>query len=153
MSRNIMDLQPVMVEKCLRFIQEAQKLGIKVKVISTSRDMEEHMALYAKGRTRPGEPCHHLMWPHVRPVGTCKKHPLGAPVTWATWGQSPHDHGLAFDVCFTTNGRDAFWDGPWNTLGSIASQLGLEWGGMFPSGKTDEPHFQLAKWRSQIGVL
>jgi len=153
MSKNIMDLQPIMVEKCLRFVAEANKLTPKVKVIQTDRSMEEHAAMWAKGRTRPGEPCHHRLPPFVRPVGTCKKHPLGAPVTWATWGHSPHDYGLAFDVCFTTNGKDCLWDGHWATLGEIATKLGLEWGGHFPFGKVDQPHFQLAKWRKYPGVV
>jgi peptidoglycan LD-endopeptidase CwlK len=154
MSRDLFTLTPDMVEKCLQFLKlantEGRLGGLKVKVISTGRSQDEQAALFAKGRTRPGEPCQHLLPPKVRPVGTCKKHPLGVPVTWAVWGKSPHNYGLAFDVCFTTNGKDVLWDGPWNELAAIGASVGLEWGGAFPAGKTDNPHFQLTNWKQFI---
>jgi peptidoglycan LD-endopeptidase CwlK len=155
MSRDILALSPEMVEKCITFLKRANAAvsarGLRVKVISTGRSYDEQQALYAKGRTRPGESCHHLLPPFVRPVGTCKKHPFGATVTNAEWGESPHDYGLAFDVCFSTNGKDVLWNGPWSELAAIGASLGLEWGGAWqPPKPTDQPHFQLTNWRQHI---
>jgi hypothetical protein len=154
MGRNLSELTPEVMEKCILFLKKANTenyLGkLKVKVIGTGRSQDEHAAIWAKGRTRPGEPCRHILPPRIRPVGTCKKHPLGAPVTWAEWGESPHDYGLAFDVCFTTNGKDVLWDGPWAELASIGAQVGLEWGGHFPWGRADNPHFQLTNWKRHL---
>jgi peptidoglycan LD-endopeptidase CwlK len=143
-----------MVEACLRLVQQGNakqwqdETGrvLKVKVIDTIRTPEDQAANYAKGRTRPGVPCHHALPPFERPVGTCRKHPMGATVTDARQGESPHNYGLAFDVCFTTDGKDALFGGPFASLAVIGRNLGLEWGGDFHTRK-DPAHFQLARWR------
>lgn len=59
-------------------------------------------------------------------------------VTNAKAGQSLHNYGVAFDVCFTKTG----YKGNWDKIGAIGKKLGLEWGGDFKSIK-DRPHFQL----------
>lgn len=59
----------------------------------------------------------------------------------APYGHSYHDYGGAFDVVIdqATDDRDPLYD----TLGALAPQAGLRWGGTFPP-PSDRPHFELA---------
>ena len=93
--------------------------GIRVKLVSGYRSIEEQNRLYALGRTKPGR-----------------------IVTKARGGHSWHNFGLAADYAFISGGQ-LTWDGPWKLFGRIARECGLEWGGdwrKFP----DRPHVQ---WR------
>ena len=82
--------------------------------------MEEQAALYAQGRTAPGN-----------------------IVTKAKPGTSWHNFGLAFDVAVVVNGQPTWPDDEalWSKVGDLGKRLGLEWGGDFASFK-DLPHFQ-----------
>lgn len=64
-------------------------------------------------------------------------------VTNSPAGFSYHNYGLAGDLVFKVDGA---WnwgkENPWDELGSLGKQLGLEWGGDF-KGFPDRPHFQL----------
>lgn len=68
------------------------------------RSIEEQNALYAQGRTKPGN-----------------------IVTNAKRGQSNHNYGIAFDVAIW-NGNTIVWDRDWNKIGTIGKSCGLEWG-------------------------
>lgn len=118
MSRDIMDLEPKTRELCQKFLQACGTNGTPMILVQTWRSFEEQEALYAKGRIRPG------------PI-----------VTWARAGQSWHNFRRAFDVCFL-KGSDLSWNGPWDEVGSLGRQLGLTWGGDWPHGKQDRPHFE-----------
>lgn len=63
-------------------------------------------------------------------------------VTNAKGGESWHNFGLAADIVFRVNGKWS-WDEkhPWDKLGALGKELGLEWGGDFKSFK-DRPHFE-----------
>ena len=61
-------------------------------------------------------------------------------VTNAKGGQSWHNVGRAFDICFS-DGKRASYNGPWAKVAAKARVLGLVWGGDFKSIK-DKPHFQ-----------
>jgi peptidoglycan LD-endopeptidase CwlK len=149
-SRKVTDLSPAVRVKCLSFLDRCQLLGCPVRVVQTLRTLEEQEAVYQKGRTRPGEPCHHWLPPRVRPVGSCRVHPLGATVTKAKPGESAHNYGLAFDVAFETDGGGVSWEGPWDTVGGLGEHFGLEWGGRWTT--PDRPHFQLPNWKDYIDV-
>lgn len=158
MSARLEDLEPWVCDRAKRLLAAAATAGIPVRVTHTLRSNDEQAHLYAKGRTMPGEPCHHS--DGVRRVGTCKQHPLGATVTRAEPGESPHNEiidgkAAAFDVCF--EGKVPYPDpgtpegeARWQLLGQIGERLGLNWGG--PRGEGDDftfdrPHFQHPDWK------
>jgi len=112
-------LDPEFRTKLGIFEKRLLESGIRVKLVSGYRSIEEQNRLYALGRTKPGR-----------------------IVTKARGGYSWHNFGLAADYAFISGGQ-LTWDGPWRIFGRIARECGLEWGGdwrKFP----DRPHVQ---WR------
>lgn len=140
MSSRIEDLVPEMQVKCRAFLNAAALQGINLRVTHTLRTMDEQLHLFAKGRAlRDG------VW-----VVTDAQQ----IVTRAKPGKSPHNYGLAFDICFA--GADPYPDEDdprWTILGGLGEQLGLDWGGPLGAGDKftfDRPHFQLANWKAAI---
>lgn len=93
------------------------------------RTFAEQNALYAQGRTAPGQ-----------------------RVTNAPGGKSVHNYGLAVDIVLIIDGKTASWDtlkdfdgdkqSDWMEVVAIFKKHGMEWGGdwkAFP----DRPHFQM----------
>ena len=117
-QNRIVNLHPYIKEKAVRFILQAQVLGIYLRITSGFRSLAEQQKLYDQGRTAPG------------PV-----------VTNARPGESFHNYGLAFDVVEIKGGA-ALWDNPrWHEIGQLGKSFGLYWGGDWTSWK-DKPHFQ-----------
>lgn len=110
-------LKPIVKVKAQNFINACGARGIPVLVTSTLRTFAEQDALYAQGRTKPGN-----------------------IVTNAKAGQSFHNWAVAFDVVALKNGVPD-WNCDWATLGAIGESCGLEWGGRWDTF-TDKPHFQ-----------
>jgi peptidoglycan L-alanyl-D-glutamate endopeptidase CwlK len=112
-SRNIADLHPKVQVLCKKFIAACEAEGIDVLITSTYRDGESQDALYAQGRTKPGN-----------------------KVTNAKAGQSFHNWKVAFDFVPLVNGK-----AQWNDLdtftrcGELAEQVGLEWAGRWKNFK------------------
>lgn len=106
-SRNIEDLLPIVQDKTKAFVAACALEGIDVLITSTYRDNEAQDALYAQGRTKPGN-----------------------KVTNAKAGQSMHNWRVAFDFVPIVNGK-AQWNDPalFRRCGIIAEQCGLEWAG------------------------
>jgi peptidoglycan L-alanyl-D-glutamate endopeptidase CwlK len=106
-SRKLEDLLPIVKKKCEEFIASCDKQGIDVLITSTYRDAESQNALFAQGRTTPGN-----------------------KVTNAKAGQSYHNWRVAFDFVPLVNGK-----AQWNDIalftkcGEIAEKCGLEWAG------------------------
>lgn len=99
--------------------------GIKWGVVQGRRTIAYQNELYAQGRTKPGQ-----------------------VVTKAKGGQSPHNFGLAADLC-PMKDNDFWWNCPqkyWNMLGEIAEGMGLVWGGHFHS-IIDYPHVEDLHWK------
>lgn len=119
MSNSLNNLLPLVKQKAEQFITKCKSQGIDVVVTSTLRTMAEQDALYAEGRTTPGQ-----------------------IVTKAKAGQSYHNWGVAFDVV-PTDGVHQMWDNDalWSKLGQLGVSCGLEWGGSWV-GFQDKPHFQ-----------
>ena len=118
-EKNILTLQPEVRPLARALVHKAALAGIKIKIISGFRSYEEQDALYAQGRTAPGN-----------------------IVTNARGGYSNHNFGIAFDVG-VFEGNKYLDDSPkYKAAGVLGMDLGLEWGG---SWKTivDQPHFQL----------
>jgi peptidoglycan L-alanyl-D-glutamate endopeptidase CwlK len=118
-SRDIKDLLPVVAFKATAFVAACRAAGIDVLITSTLRDGESQDALYAQGRTTPGQ-----------------------RVTNARAGQSMHNYACAFDFVPIVHGK-AMWDDTktFARCGAIAESLGLEWGGRWTS-RPDMPHCQ-----------
>ena len=118
-SRNLDDLVPPAKQRAEAFIAAAKAKGIDLLVTSTYRDNESQDALYAQGRTAPGN-----------------------IVTRAKAGQSWHNWRCALDVVPLVNGK-AIWDDQamWKQVGEIGKSCGLEWAGDWVTFK-EFPHFQ-----------
>ena len=112
-SRSLSDLNPKVKTLCEQFIASCAKQNIDILITSTYRDVESQNALYAQGRTVPGN-----------------------KVTNARAGQSFHNYGVAFDFVPIVNGK-----AQWNDMalftkcGEIAESLGLEWAGRWTKFK------------------
>lgn len=108
-------------------VQKASAVGIVIKIISGLRTYEEQDALYAQGRTAPGN-----------------------IVTNARGGYSNHNFGIAFDVG-VFEGSKYMPDSPkYKAVGALGVDLGLEWGGNWKT-IVDQPHFQLRPaWAADI---
>jgi peptidoglycan L-alanyl-D-glutamate endopeptidase CwlK len=118
-SRSLDDLAPPAKQRALAFIAAANAKGIDLLVTSTYRDSESQDALYAQGRSTPGN-----------------------IVTRAKAGQSWHNWRCALDVVPLVNGK-AIWDDQamWKQVGEIGKSCGLEWAGDWKTFK-EYPHFQ-----------
>ena len=118
-SRSLDDLAPPAKQRAEAFIAAAKAKGIDLLVTSTYRDSDSQNALYAQGRTTPGN-----------------------IVTRAKAGQSWHNWRCAFDVVPLVNGK-AIWDDQamWKQVGEIGKSCGLEWAGDWKTFK-EYPHFQ-----------
>jgi hypothetical protein len=109
-------LLPMVERKMEALLDLCEQNGVAIKVTSTMRSCEAQNALYAQGRTTPGK-----------------------IVTNAKCGESAHNFGVAFDICFNTATP---YNGPWEKVGTLGESLGLEWGGRWTTF-VDKPHFQL----------
>jgi hypothetical protein len=138
--------------QALRKEQQGQASGSSardVRVLEGFRSIARQDALYAKGRTAPGEPCKHPGEATRRPVGTCPVHPLGSVVTHAPGSSmsSWHQFGVAMDIgfCAESNGGKTWGDDKdWEHLGDVGKGAALTWGGDWTGDKADPPHFQVA---------
>ena len=102
----------------MAFLKSAEDHGYRLLVTQTLRTWEEQDQLYAQGRTAPG------------PI-----------VTHARGGESWHNFGRAIDVCFLNDRGGVAYDGPWELLGHLAEDVGMEWGGSWEHNP-DRDHFQ-----------
>lgn len=129
-SKEVFDLLPCVQLRCNSFKARAEMEvpGLKLIICSTLRDKESQDALYQIGRRGiAGE----------------------RVVTNAKGGDSFHQYGVAFDVlpliygksAYTLQDGDEVSDPLWQTLGRIAEEEGLEWGGRWKTFK-EGPHFQ-----------
>lgn len=100
-------------------VQKAAAVGLNIKIISGLRTYEEQDALYAQGRTTPGD-----------------------KVTNAKGGQSNHNFGIAFDIGVFEGTKYLNNSPKYGAIGILGVELGLEWGGNWKS-IVDQPHFQL----------
>lgn len=119
-SRSLDDLLPPARRRVDAFLASCKENGIDLLVTSTYRDIESQNALYAQGRTTPGN-----------------------IVTNAKGGQSFHNFRCAVDVVPLVNGK-AVWDGKdpiWAKVGELGKAAGLEWAGEWKTFK-ELAHFQ-----------
>ncbi|MCD9033447.1 peptidoglycan-binding protein [Luteimonas sp. Y-2-2-4F] len=119
-DRRIAGLHPEVRATAAAFVNRVeQELGIQLRVTQGYRSIAEQNALYAQGRTAPGD-----------------------IVTNARGGSSYHNYGLAFDVVEVRPDGSVNWDTDWAAIGRIGENMGLEWGGNW-TRLVDRPHFQM----------
>ena len=105
-------------------------MGIDCAVTSGRRTIAEQDRLWLQGRNVDGTI-------------------TGKIVTRAKGGQSPHNFGLAADLCPRDFHGRLWWDAPddvWNAMHMVGEQLGLRAGYDFKSIK-DAPHFESVDWK------
>jgi len=120
-EKRIRQLHPALAFSLREIIARLADRGLVTEIVQGLRTFAEQDALYAQGRTKPGQ-----------------------IVTQARGGESNHNYGLAADLCPFVNGKPN-WDAPldvWATIGAIATEHGLEWGGTWKKF-LDKPHVQL----------
>jgi peptidoglycan L-alanyl-D-glutamate endopeptidase CwlK len=130
---NLNTLHPKFVPIAIAAWTEAQAAmpgNVKIIVIQGLRTFAESTQLYAIGRTVKGD-------------NATPEKPMGDIVTKAQAGQSYHNYGLAFDFQMLTNGKEDNVVGPnWMKVVDIMKRYGMTWGGEFPEGFHDDPHFE-----------
>ncbi|MBC3917699.1 M15 family metallopeptidase [Undibacterium sp. CY18W] len=126
-EKNIATLLPQVQDLARALVLQAAASGINIKIISALRTYAEQNALYAQGRTTPGD-----------------------KVTNAKGGESNHNFSIAFDVG-VFEGSKYLADSPkYKAVGVLGEALGLEWGGNWKT-IVDQPHFQLRPaWASTM---
>lgn len=114
-------------ERVILFIKRAHARGMMIYVVMSIRTIKEQDALYEIGRRGiEGEKI----------------------VTKARGGQSFHNYAVSEDVAFDRDlekaGVQWSWDDghPWQELGKLGEECGLEWGGNWQGMTGDLGHFQ-----------
>jgi RHS repeat-associated protein len=117
-DKRIQSLHPAIRMQATDFIKEANASsdGTLIRVAQGFRTYAEQDALYAQGRTAPGN-----------------------IVTKAKGGFSNHNFGLAFDTVGITNGK-LDYNLDWKSLSILGKSKGFEWGGDWKF--KDMPHFE-----------
>ncbi len=115
----IATLQPEVHPYARALVQKCEQHGISIRIISGLRSYAEQDALYAQGRTKPGD-----------------------IITNAHGGYSNHNFGIAFDVGVYEGTRYRADSPKYAAVGVLGMELGLSWGGTWKS-LVDQPHFQL----------
>lgn len=125
--RDITLCHPKLQKLAAKLIEECRQQGLIIKIGETLRTVKEQDALYAQGRTTPGN------------IVT------NAP---GSSYSSYHQWGTAFDI-YRDDGQGAYNESDqfFEKVGKIGVSIGLEWGGNWKS-IVDKPHFQLPDWGS-----
>lgn len=125
--KDITKLHPKLQKKLQLLIQKCKEQGLEVQATETYRTVIEQDALYAKGRTAPGN------------IVTNAK---GSSYS------SMHQWGVAVDFC-RKDGKPPYENSDqfFEKVGNTATAIGLEWGGNWKLIK-DKPHLQLIDWGS-----
>ena len=127
-EKNIATLLPKVQPMARELVHKATAAGITIRIISGLRSYAEQDALYAQGRTAPGN-----------------------KVTNAKGGYSNHNFGIAFDIGVFEGGAYRDKSPKYKAVGVIGMDLGLEWGGNWVT-IIDQPHFQLRpNWAMHLG--
>lgn len=130
--RNINKCHPRLIDLSKKLVSACRGQGLIIGIGESFRTKEEQDALYAKGRTAPGN------------IVTNAK---GSSYS------SHHQWGTAFDI-YRNDGKGVYTDGDgfFEKVGKIGKSIGLEWGGDWKS-PVDKPHFQLPDWGSTTTKL
>lgn len=130
--RDRTQLHPRLQSKIKELILKSAKAGLLIGIGECVRTVEEQDALYAQGRTEPGN--------------------IVTNAKGSTYS-SMHQWGIAFDF-YRNDGQGLYNDSDafFRQVGKIGKSIGLEWGGDWTS-PVDKPHFQLPDWGSTPSKL
>lgn len=130
--RDRTQLHPRLQSKIKELILKSAKEGLLIGIGECVRTVEEQDALYAQGRTEPGN--------------------IVTNAKGSTYS-SMHQWGIAFDF-YRNDGQGLYNDSDafFRQVGKIGKSIGLEWGGDWTS-PVDKPHFQLPDWGSTPAKL
>ena len=130
--RDIALCHPRLQVLAAKLVDECNKQGVKIAIGETFRTVAEQDALYAQGRTKPGNKV------------------TNAP---GSTYSSYHQWGTAFDI-YRDDGQGAYNEAGnfFGRVGEIGVSIGLEWGGNWKS-PVDKPHFQLPDWGSSTSGI
>jgi peptidoglycan L-alanyl-D-glutamate endopeptidase CwlK len=118
-EKTIATLLPEVQPFARALVHKAVANNMNIKILSGLRTYDEQNALYAQGRSVPGN-----------------------KVTNAKGGFSNHNFGIAFDIGIF-EGAKYLGDSPkYKAVGVLGMELGLEWGGNWKT-IVDQPHYQL----------
>ena len=140
MGRDITKLHPELQKKIPELIAACKKEGINIKIGECFRSVAEQDALYAQGRSKPGNK-----------VTNAKGSSYSSMHQWGV----AFDFYLNMDIDRDGKTSDDIYNNAtrvFNRVGAIGKKLGLEWGGDWRS-ITDLPHFQLPNWGSTTSKL
>lgn len=129
--RDIRQLHPELQKKIRQLQELCEAEGLELGIGECLRTVEEQDALYAQGRTTPGN-----------------------IVTYARGSSysSQHQWGIAFDFYHNVPGRAYEPDSFFRRVGDLAKRLGLAWGGDWDS-PVDMPHVYLPYWGDTPAAL
>ena len=130
--RDITLCHPRLQALAAKLVEECNKQRLKIAIGETYRTVVEQDALYAQGRTKPGNKV------------------TDAP---GSTYSSYHQWGTAFDI-YRNDGQGAYNEAGnfFGRVGAIGVSIGLEWGGNWKS-PVDKPHFQLPDWGSSTSGI
>lgn len=130
--RDITLCHPRLQKLAAQLTSECARQGLKIAIGETFRTVAEQDALYAQGRTAPGN-----------------KVTNAQGSTYSSY----HQWGTAFDI-YRNDGQGAYNEAGnfFGRVGAIGVSLGLEWGGNWKS-PVDKPHFQLPDWGSSTSGI
>lgn len=140
MARDIKQLHPRLQLLAAELVSKCAAVGITIKFSECLRTKEEQDALYAQGRTKPGN--------------------IVTSVRGSTYS-SQHQWGIAIDfyIDMDVDGDGSKSDDAFNNatklfdkVGEIALMIGLGWGGNWKS-LVDKPHLYLPDWGSTTSKL
>ncbi len=123
MSRDLSLLHPQLRAIVPEILAECAAQDLPVLITQTFRTQAEQDALYAKGRTEPGQIVTNVRYPN-----------------------SAHCWGVAMDFCRNVPGREYDdSDGFFEKVADIARPYGLTWGGDWKNF-ADKPHLELSSF-------
>lgn len=125
--RDLSGLTAAAQTACRLLFQECFKAGIvDIFITETFRSQSRQNYLYEQGRTRPGQ-----------------------KVTWTL--TSNHTSRRAWDIAVAPP-RNLYDISTLSKVGAIAKRLGITWGGYWPVGQYDAPHFEIpTTWKMPAG--
>ncbi len=132
MGQDISKCHPRLQKKAAELKKTCADRGYKIEIGESFRSAAEQDALYAQGRTKPGQ--------------------IVTNARGSSYS-SMHQWGIAFDF-YRNDGKGAYNESGnfFENVGQIGKTLGLEWGGDWTS-PVDRPHFQLPDWGSTPSIL
>jgi peptidoglycan L-alanyl-D-glutamate endopeptidase CwlK len=127
-SRSIDALAPIVKSQALAFMNECRACGLGILIYCTLRSLPEQTALYASGRTKPGQ-----ILTHAKP-GKSLHNPDANGDAWA------------FDAVPVIAGKP-LWDDAARIeqMGICGESVGLEWAGRWRGAMRERVHFQGVK--------